>query len=371
MKLRIVRVAGQDVSAEAGQRILDKGSLTLGRGADCDWTLPDPDRTLSKRHCEVRFQGNVYVLRDTSTNGVFLNNAKVPIGRGKSAVLGHGDVFRAAGFEFRAEMVGHGDAPGAVDGTRSFADPGSPLDRGGIGALEGDSFDPFSTPSGSSGTDSLFPDAASDDWETDWASAEAASAELHSGLGVVDFQAPPDTPIAEIPDAFEGFISTPPTDDPWSAPEPSAQAVPGQSDTAELAKRHASVLLEALISLDSLQDAAARRIGLTLGPSAITGLPDASGLTLIDQLATMDGDAGERKLDEICRDFIAREEMIVQALQLEPAGQQQTGPDGAPDRPASDESSATERKDEEWEGARSGSGESPRNGSPFDEEPFS
>lgn len=45
----------------------------IGREQHLDWTLPDPGRYISGRHCEVRFEGGAYVLYDTSTNGVFVN----------------------------------------------------------------------------------------------------------------------------------------------------------------------------------------------------------------------------------------------------------------------------------------------------------
>jgi type VI secretion system protein ImpI len=49
--------------------------LDIGRDQHLDWTLPDPTRAISGRHCEVRYQGNAYWLRDVSTNGTFVNGA--------------------------------------------------------------------------------------------------------------------------------------------------------------------------------------------------------------------------------------------------------------------------------------------------------
>ncbi|MCG5233952.1 type VI secretion system-associated FHA domain protein TagH [Xanthobacter oligotrophicus] len=47
----------------------------IGRDSYLDWTLPDPTRYISSKHCEVRFQDGGYVLYDVSTNGTFLNNS--------------------------------------------------------------------------------------------------------------------------------------------------------------------------------------------------------------------------------------------------------------------------------------------------------
>jgi type VI secretion system FHA domain protein len=45
----------------------------IGRGTDNDWTLPDPDRVLSKRHCVVAASGEGWTITDNSSNGTLLN----------------------------------------------------------------------------------------------------------------------------------------------------------------------------------------------------------------------------------------------------------------------------------------------------------
>lgn len=52
----------------SGQRGID-----IGRDQYLDWTLPDPDRHISGKHCEVRVQNGEYLLYDISRNGTFLN----------------------------------------------------------------------------------------------------------------------------------------------------------------------------------------------------------------------------------------------------------------------------------------------------------
>ncbi|HVV93446.1 MAG TPA: FHA domain-containing protein, partial [Hyphomicrobiales bacterium] len=49
--------------------------LDLGRDQHLDWTLPDPSRFISGKHCEVRWHDGGYWLHDVSTNGTFLNGA--------------------------------------------------------------------------------------------------------------------------------------------------------------------------------------------------------------------------------------------------------------------------------------------------------
>ncbi|MDP4024941.1 type VI secretion system-associated FHA domain protein TagH [Methylobacterium sp. NEAU 140] len=47
--------------------------LDIGRDQYLDWTLPDPDRTISGKHAEIRHRDGAYWLQDVSRNGTFLN----------------------------------------------------------------------------------------------------------------------------------------------------------------------------------------------------------------------------------------------------------------------------------------------------------
>ena len=58
-------------------RVEIKGrGLDIGRDAHLDWTLPDPSRFVSSKHCEIRFRDGGYWLHDVSTNGTFVNGAQ-------------------------------------------------------------------------------------------------------------------------------------------------------------------------------------------------------------------------------------------------------------------------------------------------------
>ncbi|MBB4286253.1 type VI secretion system-associated FHA domain protein TagH [Roseospira goensis] len=99
-------------------RGLESGSLTIGRGPDNDWILADPQRHLSKQHCEIAFTGSDFVLTDTSTNGVFINGAVAPVGRGSSVVLAQGDVMRLGEYELRAAIQDDVERVDVVDYAR-------------------------------------------------------------------------------------------------------------------------------------------------------------------------------------------------------------------------------------------------------------
>ncbi|XKH33657.1 type VI secretion system-associated FHA domain protein [Azospirillum doebereinerae] len=133
MKLRLTLIQGPPSQGGDLTRDLGTGRLVIGRGVECDWALSDPERALSKTHCMVEFKGGVYVVIDSSTNGVFLNDAGAPIGRGNSAVIGDGDRLRLGGYVIRAGFAAD-EAPPANDPFLAVLRSGdTPAASGGFG----------------------------------------------------------------------------------------------------------------------------------------------------------------------------------------------------------------------------------------------
>lgn len=92
MALRLTIGACEDGSpGQVGTRVLTSGRLTIGRSVGNDWTLVDPSRIISKFHCVVEGSGDDFRITDNSSNGVFVNGAERPLGRGNSCLLHHGD----------------------------------------------------------------------------------------------------------------------------------------------------------------------------------------------------------------------------------------------------------------------------------------
>jgi pSer/pThr/pTyr-binding forkhead associated (FHA) protein len=61
---------------------------TLGRGTACEICLPD--KTVSRRHCQISWGGIAYVLQDlNSSNGTFLNGEQI-----QEAFLHDGDMLQ-------------------------------------------------------------------------------------------------------------------------------------------------------------------------------------------------------------------------------------------------------------------------------------
>ena len=77
IKLRIISDQYRDLG-EQRSRVFGVNGGTIGRAPDNDWILPDPKRVLSGHHCEIEYRSGVFWLKDTSTNGVFVNEAEEP-----------------------------------------------------------------------------------------------------------------------------------------------------------------------------------------------------------------------------------------------------------------------------------------------------
>jgi type VI secretion system protein ImpI len=57
-------------------RITGRRGIDIGRDQHLDWTLPDPDRFISGKHCEIRYRDGGYWLHDVSSNGTFVNGSE-------------------------------------------------------------------------------------------------------------------------------------------------------------------------------------------------------------------------------------------------------------------------------------------------------
>ena len=78
---------------------LREGSRLLGRNADNDLVLEDPERMVSGLHCRVEAAGDAFVLVDLSTNGTYLNDAPDPLPRNQPTPLQDGDVLQIGPYD--------------------------------------------------------------------------------------------------------------------------------------------------------------------------------------------------------------------------------------------------------------------------------
>ena len=132
MKL-ILQLTGASVEGGLASQVLEQGSLTIGRSPAADWVIPDPTRIISKLHCRIDAVNGGFVLTDTSTNGVFVGGAAVPLGSGNSIELHDGDRFRIGDRTVTVQVPtrateASGLPPLTTNGTAAADQSGFPID---------------------------------------------------------------------------------------------------------------------------------------------------------------------------------------------------------------------------------------------------
>jgi type VI secretion system protein ImpI len=96
------------------QMRLDEGAIVIGRSAEADWPIDDPDMYVSRAHCTVAAGPDGYTVTDTSSGGLFLDASPAPLGRGRSAPLRHGARLRLGDYVVRVDLVGAEEAAAAA-----------------------------------------------------------------------------------------------------------------------------------------------------------------------------------------------------------------------------------------------------------------
>ena len=90
LQMQIIRDPCREIDKQRMRVFGDSGGI-VGRLPDCFWVLPDPKRYVSGHHLTIECRDGGYWIRDTSRNGVFLNDSHEPVGFGHTARLQDGD----------------------------------------------------------------------------------------------------------------------------------------------------------------------------------------------------------------------------------------------------------------------------------------
>jgi type VI secretion system FHA domain protein len=128
--LSLTLLGHPEFGASARRQVQD-GELIVGRGAECDWALPDPMKSLSRRHCRLFFSESAWQVQDLSTNGTFINAVPDPLGPTRTQVLRDGDRLRIGDYEIEVGIVepavqAFAHTAGAVASAKPFGDPAEP-----------------------------------------------------------------------------------------------------------------------------------------------------------------------------------------------------------------------------------------------------
>ncbi|WWF47434.1 FHA domain-containing protein [Pseudomonas trivialis] len=96
--------AGADSASTAPKRFTEAGGV-IGRGAGCDWVIPDSSRLLSSHHGLVSFREGQYFLTDISSNGICVASSGERLCKGQARLVEDGDIFQLGALAIRARLV--------------------------------------------------------------------------------------------------------------------------------------------------------------------------------------------------------------------------------------------------------------------------
>ncbi len=258
--LTLTVVGPSDLAPDDRTRSLENGRLRIGRDSDNDWVIEDPARLISRHHCTIMATDGLFTVIDTSVNGLIINDAERPLGRGNSALLSDGDILHLAGIEV-AVTLGEIREPGR-DPLRAVLPPRKGFPGSDSGPAEG--LPPGAGPSASPGP----------------APGPAPGPGLRAG------------PVLPIPNAFP-FAPRAAEPPPWlrqsappepATPRPVAQVTPDDHVPAERQAFVQSSVSPHLIPDDWDADLPALRApppSLPLPSSPSSPPDDARGLTLV------------------------------------------------------------------------------------------
>lgn len=103
LRLEIISRHKQSLGERSTKEFGPNGG-TIGRSLESDWVLPDGQRYLSSRHASVDYRAGSYYIIDTSRNGVYVNGADKPVGRGNPQRLFTNDRIRIGEYVIRVEI---------------------------------------------------------------------------------------------------------------------------------------------------------------------------------------------------------------------------------------------------------------------------
>ena len=82
---------------------------SIGRSSENDWVLPDDMRYVSGRHARIIYHKGRYVVQDTSSNGVYVNDADRPLGNQNPHELKSGDILRIGEYHVQVQIDSSND----------------------------------------------------------------------------------------------------------------------------------------------------------------------------------------------------------------------------------------------------------------------
>jgi len=99
------------------RKTFDRVGGVIGRGAGCDWIIPDANRLISSHHGLVSYREDRYFLTDISSNGIGVSGSMERLCKGQARPISDGEVYQLGTLDIRARLITHAHQPFTRDDT--------------------------------------------------------------------------------------------------------------------------------------------------------------------------------------------------------------------------------------------------------------
>jgi type VI secretion system FHA domain protein len=126
MNLTLEVISANGSSLGAGRsKVFGPAGGKIGRGTDCDWVLPSPNKYVSRHHASILFANGTYYIKAEGQNEVSINDPNVFLTFGKPSPIRHRDRVFIDEYEIVANLVSESSRAPALIGD-PFADDEAP-----------------------------------------------------------------------------------------------------------------------------------------------------------------------------------------------------------------------------------------------------
>lgn len=108
---------------QVATKVFDRVGGVIGRSAEADWVLPDPEKIVSSTHAVITFEAGSYSITDYSTNGLFINRSVEALGKGQTRMLQDGDYLQIGEYEIEVAVEDHQVTQTEATNTDSYSSP--------------------------------------------------------------------------------------------------------------------------------------------------------------------------------------------------------------------------------------------------------
>jgi type VI secretion system FHA domain protein len=143
LTLEVISANGSSMGG-ARRKVFSEAGGRIGRGADCDWVLPSPDKYVSRHHASVLFKYGQFYVKAEGENSVAVNDPNTLLASGTPSPLKQGDRVFIDEYEILVSLPKEVVRPPLIVGDPFADEPGEEALIPAGGALGDENLDPLS-----------------------------------------------------------------------------------------------------------------------------------------------------------------------------------------------------------------------------------